>query len=148
MGEDLEQKVLNLPERKNLAKVDLKDKGLDFYVEHWWETYSDRVGDDYPIVIGFNVWEICGREADGSLQLTAPMGGPAISQEEAQLFLHGHVKWDGCSNWFLAIAETIMLHFCSVKQAEDIGRLFRALYEIAANEMPTNEFDDELKNNG
>lgn len=54
----------------------------------------------------------------------------------AQPFVHGYVRWDGCSNWHFDEQDSIMLHFCSKDEAGNIGRLLERLYEIAAKAIP------------
>ena len=58
------------------------------------------------------------------------------SIELAQPFVHGHVKWDGCSNWHFDEQENIMLHFCSKAETGNVGRLLERLYELAAKVIP------------
>lgn len=48
--------------------------------------------------------------------------------EEAEVFLSGFVKWDGCSNWDFGEGS---IHFCDVDSAAEIGELFRKLYAWA-----------------
>lgn len=38
---------------------------------------------------------------------------PVKTLEEAEPYLHGTVKWDGCSNWHFDEQERVMLHCCS-----------------------------------
>ena len=82
----------------------------------------------------FRVYEIIGWQ--DSVQLFNRKGytsspDPVEDIEDAQIFLHGHIKWDGCSNWHFDEQDSVMLHFCSKKQGEDIGKLFSQLYKIA-----------------
>lgn len=57
-------------------------------------------------------------------------GPPTESFDDADTFLHGHIKWDGCSNW--SFQYDCMLHFCGVEQGFAIGILFMRLYDEAA----------------
>lgn len=34
------------------------------------------------------------------------------SIEEAEVYLSGYVKWDGCSNWYFNEQDRVMLHGC------------------------------------
>ena len=45
---------------------------------------------------------------------------PVARMAEAEPYLHGTVKWDGCSHWHFDEQDRIMLHGCS---KEDITRL-------------------------
>ena len=58
---------------------------------------------------------------------------PAPTLEEAQVFLAGHIKWDGCSDWY---DFDQCWHFCSSQQASDVGLLFARLYEWASQVIP------------
>lgn len=40
--------------------------------------------------------------------------------EKASVFIHGYVKWDGCSNWHFDICDKVMLHGC---EKEDLTRI-------------------------
>lgn len=55
---------------------------------------------------------------------------------KAKMYMHGYIKWDGCSNWHFDIQNGCMIHFCSVEEGEAIGTLFKALYAIAARVIP------------
>jgi hypothetical protein len=102
---------------------------------------ATKSGNDY--CVDFKVFEVVG--ADG--RTDAPLfgkkessGNPAadrhtLDRSEAEVFLHGHVKWDGCSNLHFDEQDRVMLHFCSKQQAGDIGRLLERLYDIAAELM-------------
>jgi hypothetical protein len=56
-------------------------------------------------------------------------GGEPCYDEE-RIFFTGFVKWDGCSNWDMG------LHFCSKKQAVELGTLLGRLYGLAARMIP------------
>jgi hypothetical protein len=102
---------------------------------------------DTPHWIDFAVYEVFAVEEQpvkGRLLFTNSYtqsgNHPTTELPDAEKFFTGFVKWDGCSEWDLGSH-----HFCSVKEAEDIGRLLRRLYEFAAQWMPSNDFDDELR---
>ena len=74
------------------------------------------------------------------MQWNLPSGirpDPTEDLTKAERFLHGSIKWDKCSNWHFDIQDDSMIHFCDPEQGEDIGKLFRALYSIAAELIPT-----------
>ncbi len=56
--------------------------------------------------------------------------------EDADKFLRGHVKWDGCSNWEIEPDQIAMLHFCDKEQAQNVGVLFGRIYDLAAKFIP------------
>ena len=92
---------------------------------------------DIPLV-DFDVFQIV-NERGGSILwrsegMTAGQDPETDDQAQAEVFISGHVKWDGCSNWNIG-SDGVMLHFCSVRQAERLGELLRWLYEWADEMM-------------
>lgn len=61
--------------------------------------------------------------------------GPAVRMvydaANAEVFLRGSVKWDGCSNWEFTPFATVSAHFCDKEEAMNIGVLFQRIYEQA-----------------
>jgi hypothetical protein len=77
-----------------------------------------------PSCVEFKVWE---HYKDGSQDC-----------DPQYIFLDGGVRWDGCSNWVFGFGDShCAMHFCSAKDAENLGKLLRQLYEIAAQWMPS-----------
>lgn len=67
---------------------------------------------------------------------------PVYKTNEAEVFLSGSIKWDGCSNLRFDHQDRVMLHFCGKQEAMDIGILLGWLYELAAEMVPA--FDESL----
>lgn len=87
----------------------------------------------------FTVYCLFGREKDGQpiyLKADCISSEPTDDVSQAEIYLSGGVKWDGCLNWTFDEQERCMLHFCGAKDAVQIGELFRQLYLIAAEVMP------------
>jgi hypothetical protein len=88
----------------------------------------------------FTVYSIMGTDSDGVLLWTqddehgAPQ--PVDSLEEADVYLRGEIKWDGCSNWYFDEQDRVMIQFCSKGAAKDIGTLFERMYDIAKEVIP------------
>lgn len=53
--------------------------------------------------------------------------------ELAQVYLSGHIKWDGCANLRFDEQDRVMLHFCGRRDAEKVGKLLGRLYDNAAD---------------
>lgn len=53
------------------------------------------------------------------------------STDLADVFLHGSVKWDGCSNWHFDEQDRVMIHGCSRDDLEGIGLLLTKCFDIA-----------------
>ena len=85
----------------------------------------------------FTVYQIIGTLKDGKYvydKKDSDCTDPVENLTDAQIYLHGSVKWDGCSNWNFDEQDRVMLHFCRKEQAANIGILFSRLYEWA-NEL-------------
>jgi hypothetical protein len=133
------------PKRRCREEVFIRDIG-DFGYCAVVSCNEPKEGDT-PYWIDFEVYEIVGVEmhpVEGRLlfDCETPSGcsGTTHILDDADEFITGFIKWDGCSEWDLGNH-----HFCSVKQAASVGPLLRRLYEIAAQWMPSNDFDDELR---
>lgn len=123
-----------------------------------WGTCSRVVFEDYLIgyeftlpgltaVLDFVVVHIAGEHMD-------PIRTPIYQKficgvsnftsdvRNADVFLHGHIKWDGCSNWHFDEQDAMMLHFCGARRTTSIGRLMAEMYRLAAATIP--EWDAEL----
>jgi hypothetical protein len=91
--------------------------------------------------VGFQVYKCIGREIvrgkpgrpffnrDG--YTSSP--DPVFELSEAQTFLGGTIKWDGCSDWMF---NDTPIHYCSMDSAKELGALMEWLYEIAEELMP------------
>ena len=51
---------------------------------------------------------------------------------DAEVFVTGFIKWDGCSEWHF---DEGGYHACGLEQAERVGRIARVLYQEAGNIM-------------
>ena len=52
--------------------------------------------------------------------------------KEADTYISGEVKWDGCSNWDFDVAKDIMLHGCSKKDLTRIGEVMGICWDWTA----------------
>lgn len=59
---------------------------------------------------------------------------------DGETFLHGSIKWDGCSNWDFHTSE-VMAHFCGRQGATSIGRLMDRMYQITKERLRTYDVD-------
>src|SRR5579863_10552918 len=81
--------------------------------------YERRVNDEYDIILGERT----------------------ENYKEAQVYLSGYVKWEGCSNFKFDVQDYIRLHFCSKEDAEGVGKLLGKLYNIAKELLVNYEGD-------
>lgn len=106
-----------------------KDPEWHVFEDIWYVVHA-KIGELNNCYCDFVVYEMVGLPGYGH--------GPVMAGESdtpTESFLHGYVKWDGCSNWHFDEQDRIMLHFCGVKRATDIGELFRRIYQIALAEF-------------
>jgi len=75
-----------------------------------------------------------GREYQRADSDTSPDCTPDLAR--ARRYLHGSVKWDGCSNLHLDEQDEAMLHFCGRKEARNIGELLARIYDLAHDVLP------------
>lgn len=54
------------------------------------------------------------------------------SLSDAAVFLHGQVKWDGCSNWHFDEQDRVMLHGCTRTDLSNIGRVLEWCWDQTA----------------
>ena len=71
--------------------------------------------------------------ADFRIGMFADDDGPPFGQ----LRLHGHIKWDGCSNWRDTDQQAgIMMHLCHSDDLTKLGRAVEAAYQWASEVIP------------
>ena len=54
---------------------------------------------------------------------------PVETIEESEPYLHGSVKWDGCSNWHIDEQDRNMIHGCSKEDLTRIGCILGVCWE-------------------
>ncbi len=84
--------------------------------------------------VDYKVYKIGGKNHDDQLiwckDTDHGCNGYCDKLEEADLYLHGYVKWDGCSNWHFDEQDDVMLHFCEREQMENIGKILTKCYDL------------------
>lgn len=61
---------------------------------------------------------------------------PVTSLSDAEVFLHGGVKWDGCSDWYFDVQDAVMLHGCCREDIARIGDLLGRCWDYAKENLP------------
>lgn len=93
--------------------------------------------------VDFKVYDICGR--------TGSLDGPYVyhregsvnsmdwveSLDDAEVYLHGSVKWDGCSDWYFDEQDRVMLHGCSRHDIERYGMIMAACWDMTKELLPS-----------
>lgn len=97
---------------------------------------------NYPIneaVQGFIVLKIFGIDSGNNLMFEYEKEGGAIlgsaDPSRADVYLHGYVKWDGCSNWYFDNQDNCYLHFCGEEEAALLGEIMRTAYKITRDNI-------------
>lgn len=103
---------------------------------------------DYEIVvterrshwIGFKVYRVIGKTESG-VRIYNRDGyesspDPVEDRSAAQVMLSGSIKWDGCSDLTI---EDEPLHFCGRSDMEEFAKVLSAIYDLAAELIPSYE---------
>jgi hypothetical protein len=61
---------------------------------------------------------------------------------DVPVFIHGAVKWDGCSNWDFDFNDDVLWHQCDRDGLLSIGKILVECWDITARLLPT--FDAEI----
>ena len=56
---------------------------------------------------------------------------------EAKVYLHGSVKWDGCSNWHFDEQDRVMLHCCTRDDLLRLGNVLAWCWDKTAMMCPS-----------
>ena len=62
---------------------------------------------------------------------------PVDTLEESEPYLHGSVKWDGCSNWHFDQQDRVMLHGCSREDVQRFGDVMGYCWDWTAQLCPS-----------
>lgn len=57
---------------------------------------------------------------------------PVETIEEADIYMHGDIKWDGCSNWHIDEQDRGMLHGCARNDFKRIGDIIAKCWDLTA----------------
>lgn len=93
--------------------------------------------------VHYTVYAIEGVEENGTVLLhragADSWPDPVSSLGEAEIYLHGEVKWDGCSNWHFDEQDRLMLHGCSRKDLMNIGEVMARCWDWTKELLSTFE---------
>ena len=62
---------------------------------------------------------------------------PVETIDEAEPYLHGSVKWDGCSDWHFDEQDRCYLHGCSKADVQRFGDVMALCWDLAAEILPS-----------
>ena len=110
-----------------------------------WPTYLIEyypfVSSDGPSehVMDFRVYEFNAYDPNAKTWCLGPnmlsMQENNTTVENADVYLSGAIKWDGCVNWSFG-EQDVAEHYCGLDEARTFLKLWERLYEIAAREIP------------
>lgn len=92
--------------------------------------------------IGINVYEAV-RLADESVLIQDSTGvgqSWTKNRDDAEVYLHGTIRWDGCSDWSFYPADNCMIHLCGPGDADELHWLLKTCYSLVADAMPDAQF--------
>lgn len=86
--------------------------------------------------LNFTVYEIPSHEMPGNIPSYNKKGYTGAGEyvekiEDAEVFIQGFLKWDGCTEWEFIDAS----HFCGWKSAHVLSRIIDALYSTAVTDF-------------
>ena len=122
---------------------------LEVHIRHFPEMgYTVRASVDraMEVSVDFEIFPIASVSDDGTTfnWKNKPWGSEFTTElEDAELFIDGYVRWDGCSNWlFHECARGFKIHACSKKELIEIGAIMAACHDITAELLPGWDGDD------
>ena len=100
--------------------------------------------------VDFILYDITGEDCDGGALSWLEYGATSSHEttydlSKAQPFLHGGVKWDGCSNWHFDEQDRVMIHGCRREDLTRIGEVMARCWDMAAEMLPNSNCKKEVK---
>lgn len=102
-----------------------------YYRDLWYMAVAVPAGEGWHV--DFHVYRLSTQDEPPGY-----MGSdfPTWDEAEAVRYLHGHIKWDACSDWHFDAQDEAMLHFCGEDYIEYLSQLLLRLHAWAAELMP------------
>lgn len=120
-----------LPKEVRYERRDYKDIGFT--------AIAEPMGQDDIYAVRFEIYTIVSTDINGTVfwqrRGACSSLNPVNRLDEAELYLHGHVKWDGCSNWYFDEQDRVMLHCCGLNDIENIGKVMKRCWKWAGEFM-------------
>lgn len=110
--------------------------------QDWKDLGYTAVADAHGYHVEYKIYEISGEYEDGRLCWTrkgASSNMDAVDDlADAEVYFHGGVKWDGCSNWWFDEQERgVMLHACNKHGLLALGEAMGRCWEWTLALLPT-----------
>jgi hypothetical protein len=87
----------------------------------------------YSHCADYVIYDIVGFDQDDKplyLNEDDPYRDPTDDLSKADVFAHGHVKWDGCSNWHFDRQDEVMIHGCGRSDLSRIGDVLARCWDM------------------
>lgn len=106
--------------------------------------YAVQVNMVNDLVMGFKVYSVMGFNGEDNKELLLRKSDDVVpvestSLEDAEVFMEGSIKWDGCINYHFPAQNDCMLHACGRGVIKDFDLIFSKLYDLALERMPNHE---------
>lgn len=91
--------------------------------------------------VDFKIYNICGYQMPENTPLWHKAGSDTSHDmvdklSESEVYLHGQVKWDGCSDWHFDEQDRVMLHGCSRANIQRFGDVMGYCWDWASMLLP------------
>lgn len=107
--------------------------------------YAIRATINGTYAVDYEIYELLGKD-DGHFLYNhkgSPCYNPDEPFKEADVYCHGFVKWDGCSNWHWDEQDDCMLHGCSKQDLLNLGIVLARCWDWTTELLKT--FDGVTK---
>jgi hypothetical protein len=113
---------------------------VERHVRHFRELEFTVVAKPHSHHVEFTVYDIEGWSESGEPVWhkadSDRYPDPVNTLEAAESYLHGSVKWDGCSNWHFDEQDRVMLHGCGRRDVLRFGEVLAMCWDWAAELCP------------
>lgn len=101
-------------------------------VRHFPDLRFSVIAAVFQYHVDYQIYDICGwMEGATKGVFDVPVWDDADRLEDAPVYLHGFVKWDGCSNWYFDEQDRVMLHGCGISDIQRFGDIMAECWNWA-----------------
>ena len=117
-------------------------------IQTWKDLRFTVVAEIYDGHVDFKLYDIVAENAEGTPEWTKKGTADLLDTtpilDDAEPYLRGGVKWDGCSNWWFDEQERgVMLHGCRRRDLTRLGEAMAKCWDWASELIP-NWFGGEV----
>ena len=103
-------------------------------IKHYEDINFTVVASPGDYHVDYAIYDIVGHtlENEPLWQKTGEVASPITVKTlaEAEIYLHGSVKWDGCSNWAFDEQDRVMIHGCSRDGVLRFGEVMARCWDL------------------